>query len=242
MDNNLALMCGVNIPCPQLQLVFHQPQLKEIAMIGETAFFTAVQCLLINKKLVNIQGNLGLDDLSNFHIFMMVMNEDKEKKNDVKNLLTLIFPDYTIMFTPQSLILKLGDSTILIDNTNFEVLQQETKEFLSPSFKDGTDGQGTFNPQGKRAEEIAKKLMRGRERVAAQKNSSGGGSALSQYLSVLSVGLHQSLEELSSLTLYQFFDLLERYMLYVNWDLDIRARMAGAKNDKPMENWMKSLR
>lgn len=51
-----------------------------------------------------------------------------------------------------------------------------------------------------------------------------------------------SLEELSNLTLYQFFDLLERYMLYINWDIDIRARMAGAKNDKPMENWMKSLR
>jgi hypothetical protein len=31
-------------------------------------------------------------------------------------------------------------------------------------------------------------------------------------------------------------------MLYVNWDIDIRARMAGAKADKPMDNWMKKLR
>jgi hypothetical protein len=25
------------------------------------------------------------------------------------------------------------------------------------------------------------------------------------------------------------------------WDLDARARMAGAKPDKPVENWMKNL-
>jgi len=31
-------------------------------------------------------------------------------------------------------------------------------------------------------------------------------------------------------------------MLYMNWDIDIRARMAGAKGDKPIDNWMKKLR
>ena len=83
--------------------------------------------------------------------------------------------------------------------------------------------------------------MRGRERVAAQ-NQDGGGSALSQYISVLSVGLGLAPQQLSELTLYGFFDLIERYMLYMNWDIDIRARMAGAKGDKPIDNWMKKIR
>jgi hypothetical protein len=30
-------------------------------------------------------------------------------------------------------------------------------------------------------------------------------------------------------------------MLYVNWDLDIRSRLAGAKGDKQPENWMKKI-
>lgn len=244
MSNELALMCGTDIPCPQFQLTFHQPSIKEIAIIGETNFFTGVQCLLINKKLVNLPGNFDLSQITNFHIFMMVMQEKTEqiKKEAVQMVLSLICPDFNSTFIPnRSLLLTKEGQTITIDENNFENFQEVIKEFLSPSFKDGADGTGTFNPQGKKAEEIAKKLMRGRERVAAQ-NAEGGGSALSQYISVLTVGLGIPPKDISNLTLYGFFDLIERYMLYMNWDIDIRARMAGAKADKPIDNWMKKLR
>jgi hypothetical protein len=30
-------------------------------------------------------------------------------------------------------------------------------------------------------------------------------------------------------------------MLYINWDMDIKARLAGAKSEKPLENWMKDI-
>ena len=29
------------------------------------------------------------------------------------------------------------------------------------------------------------------------------------------------------LTCIQLYDLVERYMLYINWDMDIRCRLAG---------------
>lgn len=243
MSNELALMCGTGIPCPQFQITFHQPSIKEIAMIGETNFFTGVQCLLINKKLVNLPDNFDLSQITNFHIFMMVMQEKTEilKKQAVQMVLSLMLPDFSSTFIPnRSLLLTKEGQTITLDENNFENFQEVIREFLSPSFKDGADGTGTFNPQGAKAEEIAKKLMRGRERVAAQQTESG--SALSQYVSVLSVGMGLAPQEISQLTLYSFFDLIERYMLYLNWDIDLRARMAGAKNDKPMENWMKKLR
>ena len=41
--------------------------------------------------------------------------------------------------------------------------------------------------------------------------------------------------------MYQLFDLVERYMLYVNWDLDIKAKLAGATDTKPVDNWMKQI-
>jgi hypothetical protein len=73
--------------------------------------------------------------------------------------------------------------------------------------------------------------MRGRQRVAAQKGENNT-SIFSQYLSTLTVGLHSmSLEDCMNLTMYQLYDLVERYMLYVNWDLDIRSRLAGATPD-----------
>jgi hypothetical protein len=30
-------------------------------------------------------------------------------------------------------------------------------------------------------------------------------------------------------------------MLYVNWDLDTKVRLAGGNSDKPPENWMKNI-
>ena len=100
--------------------------------------------------------------------------------------------------------------------------------------------QQAFNPADKKAKEIADKLMRGRQRVAAQKNN-GNGSIFSQYLSILVIGVNQNLLDLIKLTMFQLYDLVERYSLYINWDIDIRQRLAGAKPDSQPENWMKNI-
>jgi hypothetical protein len=62
-----------------------------------------------------------------------------------------------------------------------------------------------------------------------------------QYLSILTVGLSMSLFDAIKLTMYQIYDLMERYSKYINWDLDIRSRLAGASADKPVENWMDNI-
>jgi len=50
-----------------------------------------------------------------------------------------------------------------------------------------------------------------------------------------------SLQDCLNLTMYQLFDLIERYSLYVNWDLDIKSRLAGGKPDSKPDNWMKNI-
>ena len=70
--------------------------------------------------------------------------------------------------------------------------------------------------------------MRARQRVAEQKmqGEGGGGSMFSQYLSILTVAIgSMSLKDLCELTMYQMYDLVERYTLYLNWDLDVKSRL-----------------
>lgn len=50
-----------------------------------------------------------------------------------------------------------------------------------------------------------------------------------------------SLKDCLNLTLYQLLDLVERYSLYTDWDIDIRSRLAGASPDGQPENWMKNI-
>ena len=242
MDYRLALIAGTDIPIQECQAILHQPTIKEIAMIGEKDFFTGVQCLCIHKTMC-IEDESLLATTTNFQIFMTIMTDKStaDKKANVIDVLMILFPDYKVIFTPRTLMLNKIDSNIIIDENNFEILQQVLERIFCLRNTD----QATFNPGNDAAKKIADKLMRARERVAKQKAAENGGndgSTFSQYVSILTVGLHSmSLQECLNLTMYQLYDLVERYMLYVNWDIDLRSRLAGGKPDSKPDNWMKII-
>ena len=240
MDTRLALMCGAEYPIPELSITVHQPQIKEIAYIGETDFFSGVQCLCLNKSMF-VKDESDLLNTSNFQIFMTIMSEKEaaDKKRAVQQVCSLFFPNHKLLMTPRSVLLSDGSANIQIDETNFEFLQNAISTICC--LKTGPMDQSTFNPADAKAREIAEKLMRGRQRVAAQKGETNT-SIFSQYLSIITVGLHSmSLQDATELTMFQLYDLVERYMLYINWDMDIRSRLAGAKPDSQPDNWMKNI-
>ena len=240
IDNRLILMCGTDYPVPECQIVIHQPRIKEIALIGEQDFFSGIQCLCLNKTMF-VKDESVLGDTNNFQIFMTIMQEKEaiEKKVAVQQVSTLLFPSYKLLFTPRSMLLNGNGQTIQIDENNFQFLQEAISNICC--LKNGPMDQQTFNPVDAKAKEIAEKLMRGRQRVAAQKGQSNI-SIFSQYLSILTVGLQSmSLQDTMDLTMFQLYDLVERYMLYINWDMDIRSRLAGGKPDSQPDNWMKNI-
>lgn len=236
---NLALNTGVDIPVPEQQLTIHQPSISEISRIGEQAYFVGAQCLCVNKTMY-IKDESLLNTTNNFQIFMTIMadKQSASKKKDTLSTLTLLFPSYNIMFTPRALVLSQGQENIMVDENNFEFLQSIFQQIFC---LDGS-GQESFNPGNEAARRIAEKLMRARQRVAAQQESeSKNDSTFGRLISILSVGLNMSKRDLAEHTPFQIYDLIERYTLFVNWDLDIRSRLAGGKPDSQVDNWMKPI-
>ena len=240
MDTRLTLMCGTDYPVPECQIVLHQPRIKEIALIGESDFFSGIQCLCLNKSMF-VKDESDLPNVNNFQIFMTIMSEKEaaDKKAAVQQVCTLMFPRNKVLFTPRSMLITGGEQSIQIDETNFEFLQAAISNICC--LKTGPMDQQSFNPADAKAREIAEKLMRGRQRVAAQKGTSNT-SIFSQYLSILTVGLgSMPFQNCMDLTMYQLYDLVERYTLYVNWDMDVKCRLAGGKPDSQPDNWMKDI-
>ena len=239
MDVRLALMAGTDIPVPECQLVIHQPTISEISFIGEEDFFVGVQTLCLNKTMF-IQDESVLDKVNNFQIFMTVMNDKTtaDKKAAVKKVLSLLLPKSTVLITPKSITVNTSKDSSMIDEKNFEYLQEVLKLIFCA--KTGPMNQQAFNPANAKAKEIADKLMKGRQRVAQQKGELNV-SVFSQYLSILTIGLHIPITELLKTTMFQLYDLMERYTLYINWDIDIRSRLAGGKPENQPENWMKNI-
>ena len=240
MDIRLALMCGTDIPVPECQLTIHQPRIKEIALIGEADFFAGIQCLCLNKTMF-VQDESLLETTNNFQIFMTVMSEKEaiDKKVAVQQVCALLFPTMKMTFTPRTILFIGEGETIVLDENNFEYLQQAISSICC--LKTGPMDQQNFNPANAEAKRIADKLMRGRQRVAAQKGETNT-SLFSQYLSTVTVGINSmSLQDAMDLTMFQLYDLVERYMLYLNWDMDVRCRLAGGKPDNQPDNWMKNI-
>jgi len=66
-------------------------------------------------------------------------------------------------------------------------------------------------------------------------------SILSQYISILSVGEKKDMNELLQYTVYQLFDEFRRFKLKEEYDLYVKAKMAGAKDLEEIENWMSDI-
>lgn len=249
--NSLSLISGVDIPIPELGLILHQPRIKEISLLdNELSYFLTLQLIGFDKRILMAQtqeDNFRLSAMNDFDIFMTLITDPKAENSskrqiDLLNVLTIMFPGYVPQLLPRSIYMNNPTTkhNVTIDENNFTALKNVI-EAVGGLHNKGAGENGSFNPKGKRAAEIAAKLMKGRSRVAAQKNESSGG-VLARYVSVLTIGLYSmSLEDCLNLTVCQLYDLVERFSLYINWDLDIRSRLAGASPDDKPEDWMKDI-
>lgn len=219
IDLRLALMAGLDIPVPECQLFLHQPRIKEIALMGETDFNIGMQLLCIDKEHLN----LPLDtELNNFELLMKVFTEPEaaDKKETVKDLLSLVLPEYKIILTPRSILCNKNGENLIIDEGNFSFFQEGLKRiFCLNQKKSDDDNEGipeTYNPANDKAKQIAEKLYKGRKKLADIKsNKYPNDSALSRYYSILAIGVGYSTEELNNMTLYQITNLSSRFSMKV---------------------------
>lgn len=245
MDNDLRLklMTGVDIPIPELQITIHPPSVKEIAYMGEQDFFMAIQYLCVDKESL-IQDKTLLETLSNFQVLMKVLEQSKDKqhkKNAIRNLLLLLFPSYSATMLPNSIILTAKDMPpVTIDDNTFPTIQDYIKVVLCVnSIFQGSNI--VYNPGNEAARKIMNKIMEGRKKVAQLKGGNKE-SVLTRYLSILTIGSSTiTLKDAIDLTVFQVFDLIDRYNAFVEWDTDLRVRLAGGKPEKTVESWMRDL-
>lgn len=104
-DYRLALMSGIDVPIPELQLTMKQPTIKEISMLSEKIFFEGIQVLCVDKRMY-IQEESLLNQTNNFQLFITMMNEKQaaEYKTSVIAVMGLLFPQFKVLMTPRSIV------------------------------------------------------------------------------------------------------------------------------------------
>lgn len=249
MINNLILQSNADILFEQAKLVIHQPIIKEIALIGEQHFFTGCTYLSFSKDNLSEEDKLHLQQFSNFEVLMSIIKEEKIAVKKIKVcmelVLSLIFPDYNIVFTPNSILFsKQQEQQVehyMIDKENFDEFRKIILRMFCLSFLQ--DHQTRYNPGGPQAKALVKKFMERRQKLKQMKQKQEEGiNILERYVSILSVGLRKDKNQLMQYTVSQLFDEFHRFRMKEDYDIYIQAKMAGAKDLDDIDNWMGALK
>lgn len=247
MIGDLLLLSGNDIPFPEARVNIHQPTLKEIAYIGEEAFFVGCGFLDFSKKVLNDKDKTKLSNYDDFDIFMsIVISKEKTVKHTVECallVLTLIFPLYKVGVRADAITLKKDEEEFYINKNNFKAFKEIIVSMFNLNL--GKENADNYNPAGSMAEKIAKKFQKRHEQLMKLANEKQDGkriSILSRYASILAVGGQKDWNDLMQYTVYQLYDEFQRFQLKMQWDAYIQAKMAGAKDLEEVDNWMIDLR
>lgn len=241
MVNDLMLFSGIDIPFPQAQIAIHQPTIKEISLIGEESFYSGCGALNFSKNSLSSEDRIALKDFTDFEILMSMINNrsfnTQQTRIDILMILTLLFPDYQIKISQQEISLIKEDESHLINSGNFE----EFKKILIAMFcLKGKGSETEYNPSGDKAREIIEKLNKRKQKIAEQ-NGDQKVSVLNRFASILAIGQKQDLNEILDYTVYQLFDQFDRFTLKEQFDIHLKAQLAGARDLGEIEDWKKDL-
>lgn len=247
--DELLLMSGLDVPFPSAKLQIHQPQIRDISVVGEKRFFAGMAILQFDKDIFKVEDNSVLDNLSDFDIIMTIVHNQKPEFQEMRinflMVLAVLFPTCAIELQKDKIILKdLTEKT----ESNDELKEINRINYLD--FKilldqifclDFTGQSKKYNPQSQMAKRIADKLKKGQQKVSQQKGENNI-SLLSLYISTLAVGLGKDINTLMNYTLYQLFSEYRRFSAKLSFDMNMQARLAGAKDLSEPKNWMGDLK
>ena len=241
MNNELLLMSGEDIPFIEAQITIHQPQMNEIALIGEENFLAGCKLLNISKDSIEKQDKPDLENKSDFEIFMSIMcrKEKIEYKNSVFMILALLFPQYKIKFTNREILLVSETNSTRINDENFNIFKDIISSMFCLSELDSVNKD--YNPIDARAEKIAKKLRKHKERIAKHSGQTNKIAIFSRYISILATGLKKDINSLMKYTVFQLMDAHKRYQRKQSFDIYVQAKLAGAKDLEDVDNWMDDI-
>ena len=242
MNNELLLLSGNDIPFIEASLTIHPLTIREIALLGEEVFFTGCELLKFSKDILTNEDKINLSNYTDFQILMSIMNDNSvSMQNNVSSaqmVLDLLFPLYTVTISPFGITCSQDNDVCgAITEQNFDAFKQLLKQIFCLE----KTSEKEYDPSGDLANKIADKFKKRKQQLANLKQKPEKVAIFSRYISILAVGEHKDINTLMNYTVYQLFDEFQRFELKLAYDMNLKARLAGAKDVKEPEDRMKDI-
>lgn len=245
-DSIALYLSGSQVPIKQCGLYITQPTVKQVCQFGEDDFLMSVNIFSADRTVINKikEANADWKDMEKFQLLSILMNSDDTMKTKLTSFLEFICPDYRVEITKGSINFRQGDEDMIKGQINpftFEGFSETLRELFWPA----TSSDSGFNPVNEKAEEIARKLEKGREIANKEKGKSGSnGSVFGLYASILSIGLSIDMNVIYQYTPFQLYDAFNRFNIKSAYDFYMKIKTTPMMSVEDMEepkHWMANL-
>lgn len=244
------ILSGQPLPVKDANIFMTQPKIKDIVLFGEDDFLIAVQMLVSMEQFAEQikQGNSELNVISDFQLLLIMVEEDPTVKKMILGLFTLIFPEYEVKFTENTIDFLFSDNEDKqlvgrIHPFNFENFQNILNDAFIP--QGDNEREPEYNPINDMAAKIAEKIKKGREKVHAQKAAvESEHSLFADYCSTLSIGMHMDVGIFFNYTPFQLYDAYRRFFSKEQSDFYMRVSSMPMMDTSKMEappDWQRNL-
>ena len=240
-------LCGGQVPIKECMIYMTPPKVKNIMQFGEDDFLFDVNLLSADRKFINgiKENDDRLKDFPDFMILMAVLNADGSLKSKLADFFAMVFPDYEVSLTKNSMdFVSVSDNGAngQVNQFNFKFFSRTLKELFWPPKK----SEDEYNPANAKAEEIARKLEKGRELASRSRGevAGGKGSIFGLYASVVSIGTGVSVNVLYDYTPFQLYDAFTRYVTKVSYDFYMKIKttpMMDLGDAEEPDQWIANL-
>lgn len=173
----------------------------------------------------------------------LIEGYSEDKRDGILNFLKLLFKNFEITFGNEIIIFSKENTYLMLTNDNYDQFKKVVSRMFNAEIFFGFEEQKEFNIQENdaRAKAIVEKIKKGRQKAQESLFTETKKGLIENYISILSTGFKIPPSDIcEKFTFYNLIACYNRFLSQEAWDLEIKARLAGAeaRDDSP-ENWIK---
>ena len=230
----------VNLPVPLEHISVKLPTLREAFALGITKYLGLLQVILMDFQELELNLPEEVERPSDFYLFLMLMNQSAEYRNELLDALKL--------FTGVDFIVERG---ILISVEYSQIITEEVwielREILYVlHWRTAPAPRVKKKALSERAKIFMERLEQTKKTVAKIKEKEENTEGIALYEIIAATATHAgsyNLLNIWDLTYYQFFDHYHRVVISDDYDISLKSILAGADPKKvEIKHWASSIK
>jgi hypothetical protein len=244
-DKRARCLCGM--PLQLKEILIYPIKVKQVVEIGEQQYMYYLSLITNFKKLfetiVDEKDNKDkiqeLRKAEDFDFLIIILSFNDDFKDLFCEAVSFFLEGRKIEFNKEN-------GEFIIEGYKLVIKEKEYKELINIIKMQNyllKKPEEEEKPSNKKARELLEKKAKVKAKLEKAKAKSGQMLNFVDYISVVnSKSLNMNIDKCLGMTVYAFFDYLERLALIDSYDTGIKQIMAGAKpNEVQLKHWLSKL-